>query len=408
MSTSGRVAVVGLGYIGLPTAAALADHGAQVIGVDVNAATVEAVSRAEVPFVEPDLAEAVERRRRHPGPAHRLDGDPAGRRLHRRRAHAVPRGPLRRPVVRRAAAEQIAPPLRGGEIVILESTSPPGHHRDGQRAGSPELRPDLGLAGTADGPCPTSHVAHCPERVLPGRIMIEIVTNDRVVGGLTPRVRRAGGAGLPDLLPGRAACSPTPRTRRDGQARRERLPRRQHRLRQRAVADRATTSASTSGRSSSSPTTTRASTSCARAPASAGTASRSTRGSSSAPPRSAPGSSAPPARSTTPSRTHVVDAGRRARRPARSRARRPRRLPRARLQGRRRRPAREPGRRRRRRDRRRARPTATILAVEPYVDALPAPLAQPSQRPPRRRLSEALAAADVVVLLVDHDGLRRR
>ena len=87
---SGRVAVIGLGYIGLPTAVALATRGVEVVGVDVNEDTVEAVNRGEVPFVEPDLAIAVS----GAVAMGRLDGDDQdarGRRLHHRRADALPR-----------------------------------------------------------------------------------------------------------------------------------------------------------------------------------------------------------------------------------------------------------------------------------------------------------------------------
>lgn len=173
------VAVIGLGYIGLPTATILATNGHKVIGVDVNPNTVAAVNRGEVPFVEPDLAEFLE--------------------------NAVATGNLtattETPVCDayivavptpfnadksadlsyiEAAAASIAPQLQGGELLILESTSPPGAT---QRMGEvvAALRPDLSF-GDDDG---AVLLAHCPERVLPGRIMIEIVTNDRIIGGTT-------------------------------------------------------------------------------------------------------------------------------------------------------------------------------------------------------------------------------
>lgn len=179
------VAVVGLGYIGLPTAAILASNGLQVIGVDVNRNNIEAINRGEVPFVEPDLAVHV--------------------------AGAVSQGHLRAQLEMpeaeafiiavptpfnadksadlsyvEAAARAIAPKLQGGELVVLESTSPPGatQHLADYLMG---LRPDLhtdGVEGATEG---LLHVAHCPERVLPGRIMIELVTNDRIVGGVTRR-----------------------------------------------------------------------------------------------------------------------------------------------------------------------------------------------------------------------------
>jgi len=184
----GRVAVVGLGYIGLPTAACLATRGIEVVGVDVNEATVKSVANGEVPFIEPDLAAAVSgavalgrltASTEVPEadayiiavPTPFLDGEQGD---HRADLHYV-----------RAATEAIAPKLRGGEVVILESTSPPGTTH-GISRWLAELRPDLVLPHASEG-VPDVYVAHCPERVLPGRIMIEMITNDRVVGGITPR-----------------------------------------------------------------------------------------------------------------------------------------------------------------------------------------------------------------------------
>ncbi|GAA1731213.1 UDP-N-acetyl-D-mannosamine dehydrogenase [Isoptericola hypogeus] len=177
------VGVVGLGYIGLPTAAILASQDVKVIGVDVNPATVEAINRGDVPFVEPDLATYVAGAVQH-GTLRATDvPEPADAFI-----VAVPT-PFAGDHVPdlsyiEAAARSLAPVLRGGELVILESTSPPGAT---QRMADwiLEARPDLSLDG-ADGR-PQIHVAHCPERVLPGRVMIELVTNDRIVGGLTPQ-----------------------------------------------------------------------------------------------------------------------------------------------------------------------------------------------------------------------------
>lgn len=181
---TGRVAVVGLGYIGLPTAACLAIRGVDVIGVDVNEATVKSVANGEVPFVEPDLSAAVSGAVAM-GRLTATTGMPKADAYiiavptpfeddHRADLHYV-----------RAATEAIAPQLRGGEVVILESTSPPGT-TDSISRWIADLRPDLILPHASEG-VPDVYVAHCPERVLPGRIMIEMVTNDRVVGGITPR-----------------------------------------------------------------------------------------------------------------------------------------------------------------------------------------------------------------------------
>src|SRR5690349_15446805 len=122
---NGTVAVLGLGYIGLPTAAALATRGVQVIGVDINPDTVKKISRGEAPFVEPDLAVAVSgavamghlTASTEPPEADAfiiavptpINAD-----------HTADLGHVRN------AVEQLAPRLRGGEVVILESTSPPG------------------------------------------------------------------------------------------------------------------------------------------------------------------------------------------------------------------------------------------------------------------------------------------
>ncbi|KQT90938.1 UDP-N-acetyl-D-mannosaminuronic acid dehydrogenase [Marmoricola sp. Leaf446] len=180
----GTVAILGLGYIGLPTAVVLATRGVQVVGVDVNEATVAAVARGEVPFVEPDLAVAV-------SGAVSMGRLSATTEVPEAEAYviAVPtpftEGHEADLSFVRSAAERIAPRLRGGEVVILESTSPPGASEQVSRWLG-ELRPDLVAPHMSEG-VPDFHVAHCPERVLPGRIMIEMVTNDRVVGGITRR-----------------------------------------------------------------------------------------------------------------------------------------------------------------------------------------------------------------------------
>ncbi|NGN43843.1 UDP-N-acetyl-D-mannosamine dehydrogenase [Mesorhizobium sp. CGMCC 1.15528] len=181
---SGRLAIVGMGYIGLPTAVVLATRGIDVIGVDINPATVAAVSRGEVPFVEPDLAVAV-------------SGAVAMGRLSATSempeadafiiAVPTPFNGDRTANLSyvQAAAEQIAPKLRSGNIVVLESTSPPGTtEKIAEWIGA--LRPDLKMPHDGETGADI-FVAHCPERVLPGRIMIEMITNDRVVGGLTKR-----------------------------------------------------------------------------------------------------------------------------------------------------------------------------------------------------------------------------
>lgn len=175
------VAVIGLGYIGLPTAAIFAAKGQLVAGIDVKQATVDAVNRGEVPFVEPDMGVVV-------SGAVSLGNLVAMTTVPAANAYiiAVPT-PLAEGngadlSYLMSAVEAMAPKLRGGELVVLESTSPPGTTA---RLGSylMELRPDLSLDAIPGKE--QVHIVHSPERVLPGRIMIEMVTNDRVIGGLT-------------------------------------------------------------------------------------------------------------------------------------------------------------------------------------------------------------------------------
>lgn len=178
-TTAPHVAVIGLGYIGLPTAAVLAAGGADVTGVDVNPRTIDFVNRGEVPFVEPDLGTV-------------LAGAVSQGRL--RATSEVPAADAYIVAVPtpfaenhnpdlsyiRAAAESIAPQLTGGELVILESTSPPGatEHMADVILGA---RSDLTLEPNRPN---TIYFAHCPERVLPGRIIVELSTNDRIIGSL--------------------------------------------------------------------------------------------------------------------------------------------------------------------------------------------------------------------------------
>jgi len=179
---SPTVAVVGLGYIGLPTAAVLASCGARVVGVDVNADTVAAVNAGQVPFVEPDLDAAVSEAVRSGGLRAQAVPPPADVYII---AVPTPFAAGHRPDLSyvEAACDAIAVALTGGELVVLESTSPPGTT---QLVADRIMiaRKDLSADGSDNRP--QVHFAHAPERVLPGRIMHELVANDRIVGGLTP------------------------------------------------------------------------------------------------------------------------------------------------------------------------------------------------------------------------------
>lgn len=185
-----QVAVIGLGYIGLPTAAILAGNGIAVTGVDLNPRVVDAVNQGKVPFVEPDLAIHVAG-----AVSQGLLSAQTTPPLADAYIVAVPT-PFNADKTAdlsyiRAAAEAIAPQLMGGELIILESTSPPGTTAF-MASVILARRADLSLDGS--GGRPRLMFAHCPERVLPGRIMIEMVSNDRIVGGLTHEAAVAAAA----------------------------------------------------------------------------------------------------------------------------------------------------------------------------------------------------------------------
>ena len=186
MSEPLEVVFVGLGYIGLPTAVVMANHGVRVHGVDVNASAVERIQRGEVTIVEPGLEEQLKQAvnsGRLTATTEMQHGDAF--------VIAVPtpfkenhEGDL---TYIMSAAESIAPQLRGDETVILESTSPP-RTTEKLAAKIMELRPDLSLDGE-DGK-PVVHFAYCPERILPGKALEELITNDRIIGGRTPEAGR--------------------------------------------------------------------------------------------------------------------------------------------------------------------------------------------------------------------------
>lgn len=184
--------VLGLGYIGLPTSVVIARAGLKVIGVDINTATVEAVNAGRSPIEEPHLPEAL--------------------------AELVETGKVRagtRPVKAdvfiiavptpftggykpdlsyvKAATRSIAPVLEKGNLVVVESTIPVGATE--MVAGWIEnLRPDLSCARRGSNGRPDLLIAHCPERVLPGQMLKELVENDRVIGGIDSASTEAGQA----------------------------------------------------------------------------------------------------------------------------------------------------------------------------------------------------------------------
>jgi UDP-N-acetyl-D-mannosaminuronic acid dehydrogenase len=178
------ISVIGLGYIGLPTAAVFASRKKQVIGVDVNQNAVDIINRGQIHIVEPDLdmvvhaavTEGYLRATTRPEPADAF-------------LIAVPT-PFKgdhEPDLSyiESASKSIAPVLKKGDLVILESTSPVGATEQ-MAAWLAEARPDLSFPQT-HGESSDIRIAHCPERVLPGHVLRELVQNDRVIGGMTPK-----------------------------------------------------------------------------------------------------------------------------------------------------------------------------------------------------------------------------
>jgi len=178
---NGKVCVLGLGYIGLPTAALLANRGYEVIGVDINEEVVNIINSGKIHIKEPGLDTfvhaAIESKRLKaytkpkeadvfiiavPTPFHKNGYD-------------IPTPNIDYVI---SATKSIAPYLQKGNMVILESTSPVGTTEKIAQL-LKELRPDL-----FSGVDTLVFIAHCPERVLPGKVMRELVENDRIVGGI--------------------------------------------------------------------------------------------------------------------------------------------------------------------------------------------------------------------------------
>lgn len=179
------VCVVGLGYIGLPTAALVASRGLKVTGIDIDPSVVATVGEGRVHIVEADLDGLVQKCVRSGTLMVDSEPQPADVFLI---AVPTPLSSDKQPVVDHvfAAARSIAPRLGRRSLVIIESTCPVGTTEKVCRFLA-ELRPDLKFPNPhGNGSQPDVAIAYCPERVLPGRILMELVQNDRCVGGLTP------------------------------------------------------------------------------------------------------------------------------------------------------------------------------------------------------------------------------
>ena len=184
-----EVCVVGLGYIGLPTAAVIARANCRVTGVDVSQQVVDTINRGEIHIAEVDLdglVQGVVQRGMLRASTQMVPADVF--------VIAVPtpfeKDGNRTPDISfvLAAAAEVAGVLQRGTTIILESTSPVGT-TEALRDRIAALRPDLKLPGLTS-KTPDVAIAYCPERVLPGRILEELIHNDRSIGGITPRCAR--------------------------------------------------------------------------------------------------------------------------------------------------------------------------------------------------------------------------
>ncbi|MDA9195440.1 UDP-N-acetyl-D-mannosamine dehydrogenase [Gammaproteobacteria bacterium] len=180
-----KISVIGLGYIGLPTAAIFASHEIEVVGIDVNKNVVDIINQGAIHIMEPDLDLLVDQVVKKGFLRATTVPEASDAFL-----IAVPTpfiGNNKKPDLSyiESASIAIAPVLKSGDIVILESTSPVGA-TEKVAAWLAKARPDLTFP-QINGQDSDVRVAHCPERVLPGQVLKELVSNDRVIGGMTTK-----------------------------------------------------------------------------------------------------------------------------------------------------------------------------------------------------------------------------
>lgn len=204
-----RVSVIGLGYIGLPTAAMFASRKVEVIGFDVNPHVVDTVNQGKIHIIEPDLDAVVHQAVAKGFLRATTQIEPAEAFL-----IAVPtpfKGDNWEPDISyiESAAATIASVLAPGNLVVLESTSP---------VGTTEIMAGLLAAARPDLTFPQTHgeasdirIAYCPERVLPGKVMQELISNDRVIGGMTAACAQKAVALYKTFVEGNCVVATSPR-----------------------------------------------------------------------------------------------------------------------------------------------------------------------------------------------------
>jgi len=181
------VCVIGMGYIGLPTAALLANRGFRVHGVDVNKSAIDTINQGKIHIVEPELDTFVHSAVNSGMLSAHLEPTEADVFLvavptpfHHDQLNPVTNSPVPNLDYVKSATKAIAPYVKPGNLVLLESTSPVGT--------TVMMAEELAAAGVD---LSEVHVAHSPERVLPGHIMRELIENDRVVGGIDDKSTKA-------------------------------------------------------------------------------------------------------------------------------------------------------------------------------------------------------------------------
>ena len=175
------VSVIGLGYIGLPTAAMFASRKVNVIGVDINQHAVDTINAGKIHIVEPDLdmlvsAAVTAGYLRAITTAEQADAFLIAVPTPFKENHEPDLSYIE------AACKNIAPVLKQGDLVVLESTSPVGATEQ-MAQWIAEVRPDL-IVPVDENQKGDIYIAHCPERVLPGHVVRELVENDRIIGGI--------------------------------------------------------------------------------------------------------------------------------------------------------------------------------------------------------------------------------
>lgn len=183
MTTFNTVSVIGLGYIGLPTAAMFASRKINVIGVDISQHAVDTINEGKIHIVEPDLDMLVSAAVTAGFLRATTTAEPADAFLI---AVPTPFKENHEPDLSyiEAACNNIAPVLKKGDLVVLESTSPVGATEQ-MAQWLAQARPDLAVP-VNEQQKGDIYIAHCPERVLPGQVVRELVDNDRVIGGINP------------------------------------------------------------------------------------------------------------------------------------------------------------------------------------------------------------------------------